>query len=177
MSDSLRTQQRYDHRLRQLIQTTGDLDLAVRHGVPRSTARGWLKQANIQVVSIDVLDMDAAQLQQEILRLQSRLQKLIALLRVLLAVLKISGFSLNQIRLPDGNNKRSLLRAIERARTTLPLRSVLRVIIRLSPSRYHHWNGTQQCELDDGSSCPQLSPHQLTAAEVKSIQELVTSDE
>ncbi len=38
-----RTVSFYRHRLRQLIQTTGDLDLAVRHGVPRSTARGWLK--------------------------------------------------------------------------------------------------------------------------------------
>ena len=50
-------------------------------------------------------------------------------------------------------------------------------MIRLSPSRYHNWNRIQQCELDDKSSCPQLSPHQLTAAEVETIHELVTSDE
>ena len=45
MSDKNREQKQSDHRFRELIQATSDLDLAVRHGVPRSTARGWLKQA------------------------------------------------------------------------------------------------------------------------------------
>ena len=52
--------------------------------------------------------MDVIQLQWEVLRLQTRIQKLTALLRVLLAVIKISGYSLSQARLPDGNDKRSL---------------------------------------------------------------------
>jgi putative transposase len=49
--------------------------------------------------------------------------------------------------------------------------------VRLSPSRYHAWNGEDQCALDDKSSCPRSSPQQLTAAEVSAIQELVTSDD
>ena len=53
--------------------------------------------------------------------------KLIALLRVLLVVLKISRFSLDQTRLPDGKEKHSLLRAIDRARSALPLRSVVHI--------------------------------------------------
>jgi len=72
--------------------------------------------------------------------------------------------------------KRSLLRAVERSRASLPLRSMLRVV-RLSPSRYHAWNGEDQCALDDGSSCPRSSPQQLTATEVGVIHELVTSDD
>ena len=63
MADTTRIQKKYDHRLRRLIQNTGDLDLAVRYGVPRSTARGCLKQTHANVVSIDVLNMDAASLQ------------------------------------------------------------------------------------------------------------------
>ena len=82
-----------------------------------------------------------------------RIQKLIALLRVLLVVLKISRFALDQTRLSDRSDKRSLLRVIDRSRSALPLRSVLR-IIRLSPSRYHHWNRAQQCPLDERPSCP-----------------------
>jgi hypothetical protein len=58
----------------------------------------------------------------------------------------------------------------------LPLRSVLRAI-HLSPSRYHSWNRKLQCELDDRPSCPRHSPHQLTAAEVEAIHDLVTADE
>ena len=120
--------------------------------------------------------MDATQLQREVLRLQSRIQKLIALLRVLLVVLRVSRFSLNQMRLPDGNDKRSLLRVINRARSALPLRSVLRVV-RLSPSRYHHWKRENQCALDDRPSCPRVRSQQLTAAEIEAIHNLATSHE
>jgi transposase InsO family protein len=130
----------------------------------------------VEVVSTDVLDMDVARLQREVIRLRMRVQELIALLRVLLAVLRISRISLNHSRLPDGNDKRSLLRAIERARTVFPLRSVLRVI-RLSPSRYHLWSRKEQCKLDDAPSCPRISPHQLTKSETEMIRDLVTSHE
>ena len=77
-------------------------------------------------MTVDVLNMDAIQLQQEVLRLRVQIQKLVALLKVLLAVLRMSGFSLNQTRFPEGNDKRTLLRAIQRARSVLPLRTVLR---------------------------------------------------
>jgi hypothetical protein len=120
-------------------------------------------------VTADPLNMDAVQLQQEVLRLRTRTQELIALLRVLLVVLKISRFALDQTRLSDGKDKRSLLRVIDRSRSALPLRSVLR-IIRLSPSRYHHWNRAQQCPLDDRPSCPRLSPQQPR----RKVQNVVT---
>jgi transposase InsO family protein len=50
-------------------------------------------------------------------------------------------------------------------------------IIRLSPSRYHHWNRPQQCAFDDRPSCPRLTPQQLTPAEVEAIHDLATSHE
>ena len=113
MATTTRSQSRYDHRLRDLVRTTRDITCALQHGVPRSTARGWLTASAAQVVTVDVLNRDTLQLQQEVLRLRTRIQKLIALLRVLLVVLKISRFSLDQTRLPDGNDKRSLLRVID----------------------------------------------------------------
>ena len=163
MATAIRTQRRYDHRLRNLVRTTRDIHCAIQRGVPRSTARGWLTDSEVPVVTVEALNLEATQLQREVLRLSRRVQKLIALLRVLLVVLRMSGYSLSQTRLPDVGNKRSLLRAIEQSRSALPLRSVLRVV-RLSPSRYHAWNGEDQCALDDGSSCPRSSPQQLTAA-------------
>ena len=39
MMTTSRAQQRYDHRLRDLVQRTGDLTIATDLGVPRSTAR------------------------------------------------------------------------------------------------------------------------------------------
>jgi putative transposase len=176
MATTIRTQRRYGHRLRDLVRTTQDIDCAIRRGVPRSTARSWLREPNTEIVTIAVLDMDARQLHQEVLRLRTLVQKLTALLRVLLVVFRMSGYSLNKARLPDGSHKGALLRAIDRSRSALPLRSVLRVL-RLSQSRFHAWSRSEQCALDDRPSCPRSAPQQLTATEVSVIHELVTSTE
>jgi hypothetical protein len=40
MTTTSRPQPRHDHRLRDLVQRTGDLTIATDFGVPRSTARG-----------------------------------------------------------------------------------------------------------------------------------------
>jgi len=61
--------QRYDDRLRDLVQRTGDVTIATELGVPRSTARGWLGDAQKVVVSLDVTNLKASELQQEVLKL------------------------------------------------------------------------------------------------------------
>ena len=128
MPENSHIQKQYDHRLRRLIQKTGDLDLAIRHGVPRSTARGWLKQATTDVVSIDVLDMDAEALQREVLYLRRRITRLLALLHLVVVAIKVAEFSFDRVRIPEGARKQRLLRAIQRTRTHLPLREVLKLI-------------------------------------------------
>lgn len=102
MATATRTQRRYDHRLRNLVRTTRDIHCAVQRGVPRSTARGWLTKPDAPVVTVDAVDMDVSQLQQEVLQLRRRVQRLIALLRVLVVVFRIFGYSLKQLRLPEG---------------------------------------------------------------------------
>ena len=77
-----RPQQRYDHRLRELVQRTGDLTIAADLGIPRSTARGWLRTAPTVVVSLDVADLTELELRQEVLKLQRRVQKIAAPARV-----------------------------------------------------------------------------------------------
>ena len=52
-----RRQRRYDHRLRELVQRTGDPTIATERGVPRSTARGWLRTAPTAVVGLEVADL------------------------------------------------------------------------------------------------------------------------
>jgi hypothetical protein len=158
--------QRYDHRLRDLVRRTGDVTIATDLGVPRSTARGWLRQAPRVVVSLDVTNLGASELQQEILALRRRVKKLRALLRLALALLRSSGFTLAHERLPDGRDKIRILRAVDRARAWMPLRALLR-FRRLSPSRFHAWRRLQHaCALADRSSCPHTSPHRLTPGEV-----------
>ena len=55
MPPTARPQHRYDHRLRNLVQRTGDVTVATDLGVPRSTARGWLGGPTV-VVCLDVAD-------------------------------------------------------------------------------------------------------------------------
>jgi hypothetical protein len=136
MPNTARTQHRYDHRLRNLVQRTGDVTVATNLGVPRSTARGWLGAPSMVVVCLDVADLTEPDLRQEVLKLRRRVRRLTALLRLVLAVLHTSGFRLNAARLPDGRDKRRILRAVDRAREDVPLRALLR-FLRLSPSRFH----------------------------------------
>ncbi len=128
MTSATRTLRRYDHRLRDLVRSTGDIGHAERRGVPRSTARGWLTSTRAEVVTLHVVDMDVFILQQEVVALRARVERLVAFLRLVVVLLKVSGFSLACARLSDGATKISLLRAIERSRATLPLRTVLRVL-------------------------------------------------
>ena len=100
MPTTARPQQRYDHRLRNLVQRTEDVTIATDLGVPRSTARGWLGRAPKVVVSLDVTDLSASELHQEVLELRRRVKKLTALLRLTLALLRSSGFTLTHARLP-----------------------------------------------------------------------------
>jgi putative transposase len=79
--------------------------------------------------------------------------------------------------LSDGDDKRRILRAVDQARASMPLRAVLR-FLRVSPSRFQAWRQRQHaCALDDESSCPRTSPHERTLAEVQAIGDMVTSPE
>jgi len=62
------------HRLRDLVQRTGDLTIATDLGVPRSTARGWLRAAPRVVVTVDLADLTAPELRQEIQKLRRRVR-------------------------------------------------------------------------------------------------------
>jgi putative transposase len=177
MTTTRRHQQRYDHRLRDLVQRTADVTIATNLGVPRSTARGWLGKASKVVVSLDVTNRKTSDLQQEVLELRRRVKKLTALLRLALALLRTSGVTLTHKRLPDGRAKVRILRAVDRARPLVPLPTLLR-FLRLSPSRFHAWRRLQHaCALDDQSSCPHTSPHRLTPAEIRTIKDMVTAVE
>ncbi len=175
MIATTRTQNRYDHRLRDLVRSTGSIEHALRRGVPRSTARGWLSETRAEVVTLDVVERDVLALQNELLQMRRRVERLATLLRLFVVLLKVSGFSLARNRISEGTRKQALLQCIERSQLVLPLRVVLRVL-KLSPSRYHAWKREAPCGLDDRPSCPRGLPQQLTEAEVETIRQMVTSD-
>ena len=120
MKTASRPQRRYDHRLRDLVRRTGDLTIATDLGVPRSTARGWLAPAPTVVIGVDLASLTEAELRQEILKLRQRVEKLAALLRLALALLRTSGFRLSRARLPEGEAKLRILRAVSQAGECMP---------------------------------------------------------
>jgi hypothetical protein len=104
-----RKQRTYDHRLRELVETTRDIQLATQHGVPASTARGWLNKPATEVVSLDVLDLDTMRLQHEVIQLRRRVTKLTALLPLAIVVVRVIGFSFHRIRIAWSRDERCAL--------------------------------------------------------------------
>lgn len=164
----------YDHRMRNLVCSTKNLDLAARFGVPRSTARSWLRRGPQEVVRCDAFESDAKELGLRVVQLDHRTQVLLAIIRLLLLLVRVSGARLDDTRIPNGSDKTTLMRGIQRAARVLPLHVALRVV-GLRPARYHAWSRIDEpCKLDDRRSCPKTRPTRLTPAEVRAMHQMVT---
>ncbi|MCZ6529540.1 MAG: DDE-type integrase/transposase/recombinase [Chloroflexi bacterium] len=169
--------QSYDYRIREAICETGDRDLFPELNIPRSTIRSWVRRGVPDVVTCDLALGDRSDLVVEIRELRHRTALLGAVVGLLIAMLRVSKISINHERLPNGDSKRVLLRAIERAGKVMPLNAALR-IARLSSSRYHSWcRGVAGCDLNDQPSCPRVVPTRLTPKEVDSMREMVESSD
>ncbi len=167
----------YDYRIRQTICETGDRELFPELDIPRSTVRSWIHRGAPDVVTSDLVARDRSDLLVEIRELQRRMALLGAVVGLLTAMLRVSKVRFDFERLPDGNDKRVLLRAIERSKKAIPLLAALR-ITGLSPSRYHGWYRAEAgCDLDDQSSCPRIVPTRLTPNEVGAMQEMVENSD
>jgi len=166
----------YDHRIKEQIIRSGNPGLFPELEIPRSTASSWIRRGLGEVVSLDEGDAGGeAVLRDRVAELEQRAAMLTAVLRLVLALLRVSGFTLEFARVPDAADKRRLLRAIERARRSMPLSAALRVL-RLSAARYHAWaRADEVCTLDDRPSCPRSVPQRLTYGEVEMIGSMVQS--
>lgn len=176
MPGTSRVRRSYHPSLRQMVHD-GEADELVRAlKIPRSTVSSWKRTTPPEVVAAGNHD-DMPKLRDEVARLRRRVRILTATITLLLAIIRVAKFRLDQRRLADGSDKAEILRAIERTRTALPLRAVLR-ILRLSQSRYSAWKKAEQsCQLDDALSCPRSHPTQLTPDEVRTMRDMVTSPE
>ena len=125
---SNRTLRTYDHRLIHFVQETGDAELATRLGVPKSTASGWIRRSPRAVITASGLDESAVALRIRVARLEKRVRRLGAMVRILLALFRILQSDLKRLRVPNGSDKRLLLRAVDRSRGVLGLRRVLKAI-------------------------------------------------
>lgn len=175
MSSCTNRQRVYDHRLRQAVWERQNPHLFPELRIPRSTLAGWLRDPPPDVVTADCLVTNDLALALRVKKLERRCCILTALVRLLLTLVRVQGLGLEGGRLPAGDAKARVLRAIGAATRVLPLRAALKVL-HLSPARYRAWRrAARGCTLDDGSSCPKTSPSVLTAAEMATMREMVTS--
>ena len=139
----------YDPRVRELIRATGNPDLFPELNIPRSTISGWLRGDFKPAVGAEAVSQTEIELHARLAKLERRIQILVAVLRLLLALVRVSGCRLTGERLPTDQAKADILRAVDAARKTLPLRSAVRVL-GLSLSRYHAWKQAERaCDLAD----------------------------
>jgi hypothetical protein len=110
----------YDHRLRDHVCRTGARALGHRLHVPRSTISSWKRRGLRAVVSHEVFDQDRQKLLSTVEKLERRARILAATVRLLLALLRASGFRLVGQRLPQGETKASILRAVSAPRAPSP---------------------------------------------------------
>ncbi len=164
-SSQKRPQSSCDHRFRELVCVSGDVNTVPAFRVPRSTAVGWLRRDHRPVVTGDVLEMDTVRLQAEVLKLRQHTLRLGAVVRLLLALVRALGWHLARTRLLDDPARARLVGAIERAQPALSLRSALQILHRL-PSRYHQWRQAERiCGIEHETVCPRMTPTRLTAKE------------
>jgi len=164
--EALHSRRTYDDRIQEAVCDSGDRDLFPELHIPRSTIRSWIHRGTSDVVSCDFAGGEHAELVAEIEKLRRRTALFGAVAGLLIALLRASKIRLDCERLPEGDAKRILLRAIERARRVLPLSAALG-ITRLSASRYHNWcRAKVGRELNDQPSSPRVFPSRLTPNEV-----------
>jgi len=137
MPQRLRSRRRYDHRIREIVCRTGNPRIFQHLRIPRSTTASWMSRGCPSVVSLD-WNHDIALVLDESDKLRRRTDRQAAIIRLLVVLLKLTGFRLDEQRLPDGKAKARVLRAVDRCKGALSLKSSLR-LMRFSQARYHAW--------------------------------------
>ncbi len=117
------------------------------------------------------MDLESVVLQAKVAKLERRIEMLMTVVGLLLALVRVSQGRLTGTRLPNGDDKAIILRAVDRARRVLPVRSVLR-IIELSSTRYTAWRQDTERKLGADTLCPRIRPTALTPHEVNTMREM-----
>ena len=101
--------------------------------------RDWSRLASPKVITLDVASMSEDELRRELLDLRERHARLLAILRLVVVLLKVCTVSLRDRRVPDGEKKRLLLRAVDSSRDVLSRRVLAQTEIACSNSLIESW--------------------------------------
>jgi len=168
----------YDPQVRRLVVEEHRDDIVRELRIPRSTVSGWRARPLPPVVSISSVNATELELQAKIATLESRLRRVTAIMVLLLVVARVSRRSLRNLRVPNGDDKRRLLHAIDRAARILPKEAALK-IAQISSTRYNQWrrSAAEDCPMDDRSTCPKTYPTMMTSEETRQMHDMATATE
>ena len=172
----MRLNRKYDPAFKEMIIQLGNPQLRKALGVPRQTFQKWvLKKPEIYREVLSTRE-EAEKLKIRIALLERENSVLRAKCELLKAVHGFFQFSLRWKRIPESQDKRSILNSIAITRKFVSLPQCLE-LIGLSRARYYSWkNREKQCQLADYKSCPKKHPTQITAIEISKMKEILDSN-
>ena len=165
----------YDHRLKNSVACSRNSNLFPELAIPKRTTSRWASGVRLSVVTASEFSEDHCDLVAKLKDLEARCRGLTATLTLVRDACIIFGLPIDWSRLPEGEAKQKLIKAVDNCSTEIPLGLCLKEI-GLSTSRYYRWRKLAfACQLSDVPSCPKLKPSKLTPKELSEMKELVTS--
>ena len=167
----------YDHRLKALVAKSKNPYLFKELNIPHSNTYRWAREGVSDTVTSNLFCDGADDLIIKLKESEAGRREAEAKLMLLAEVTDIFDFSIEWQRLPDGDDKQKVLDVIAVASESADLTECLEVI-KLSNSRLRNWiKRAVNCDLEDHSSCPKLSPNKITVEESGAMKLWVTGKE
>ena len=167
----------YDHRLKALVAKSKNPYLFKELNIPHSNTYRWAREGVSDTVTSNLFCDGADDLIIKLKESEAGRREAEAKLMLLAEVTDIFDFSIEWQSLPDGDDKRKVLEVIAVACESADLTECLEVI-KLSHSRLRNWiKRAVNCDLEDHSSCPKLSPSKITVEESGAMKLFVIGKE
>ena len=127
----------YDHRIKQAIARTGNIDLFPELNIPKTTAKNWIHRGMGEVVTNDAFDLGREALELKCFELEEQVKSQQARFTLLKFVSNALGLNVQYQRFTS-DLKQKIIAAIEVAKLSVPISECL-VTIGLSKQKFSHW--------------------------------------
>ncbi len=110
----------YDHRPKNLVAMSDDIQKFLKYGISLSTLKAWKKNGEWEFFTIPELELNTSELIAENITLKAKLDAVTAEHGPVLTIIKIFGFQIQYKRIPSSGAKEKILAAIKIASDFIP---------------------------------------------------------
>ena len=118
----------YDHRLKNSVACSRNSNLFPELAIPKRTTSRWASGVRLSVVTASEFSEDHSDLVAKLKDLEARCRGLTATLTLVRDACIIFGLSIDWSRLPEGEAKQKLIKAVDKCSTEIPLGLCLKEI-------------------------------------------------